>query len=279
MKDQILLNLDNPGQLEKLYRTDKPNFKRAFKALYPELQENVLANFWNERLNFASDEISWGSRKELTFVILASLISGLIAKIPAIFHINEDFFYPRNIGFVVFPALMAFFVWKNKMHQRNILVLAGATLAGLIYINLLPDVQTSDTLVLACIHFTLFLWSLLGFAFVGDRSNVQEKRPGFLKYNGDLVVMTGLILISGGILTAVTINLFMLIGIKIDEFYFQNIGIFGLAAAPIIGTYLTHANPQLVGKVSPVIAKIFSPLVCYAACLSGCHDLFWKRSL
>ena len=261
MKDQILLNLDNPGQLEKLYRTDKPNFKRAFKALYPELQENVLANFWNERLNFASDEISWGSRKELTFVILASLISGLIAKIPAIFHINEDFFYPRNIGFVVFPALMAFFVWKNKMHQRNILVLAGATLAGLIYINLLPDVKTSDTLVLACIHFTLFLWSLLGFAFVGDQSNVQEKRPGFLKYNGDLVVMTGLILISGGILTAVTINLFMLIGIKIDEFYFQNIGIFGLAAAPIIGTYLTHANPQLVGKVSPVIAKIFSPLV------------------
>src|SRR4029079_6125545 len=39
------------------------------------------------------------------------------------------------------------------------------------------------------------------------------------------------------------------------------VGIFGLAAAPIIGTYLTQTNPQLVGKVSPVIAKIFSPLV------------------
>ncbi|SKB79754.1 hypothetical protein [Dyadobacter psychrophilus] len=261
MKDQILLNLDNPGQLEKLYRTDKPSFKRAFKTLYPELQDNVLANFWNERLNFAGEEISWGSSKELTFVIVASLISGFIAKIPSMFQINEDFFYPRNIGFVVFPALMAFFFWKNKMHKRNILVLAGATLAGLIYINLLPDVQTSDTLVLACIHLALFLWSLLGFAFVGDRSNLSEKRLGFLKYNGDLVVMTGLILIAGGILTAITINLFLLIGIKIDEFYFQNIGVFGLAAAPIVGTYLTQTNPQLVGKVSPVIAKIFSPLV------------------
>ncbi|MCF2505585.1 hypothetical protein L0663_19485 [Dyadobacter sp. CY107] len=261
MKDQILLNLDNPGQLEKLYRTDKPTFKRAFKALYPDLQGNVLASFWNERLNFASEEISWGSSKELTFVVVASLIAGLIAKIPTMFHINEDFFYPRNIGFVVFPALMAFFVWKNEMHKRNIIVLAGATLAGLVYINLLPDVNTSDTLVLACIHLALFLWSLLGFAFVGDRSNVGEKRLGFLKYNGDLVVMTGLILISGGILTAITINLFLLIGIKIDEFYFQNIGVFGLAAAPIVGTYLTQTNPQLVGKVSPVIAKIFSPLV------------------
>lgn len=261
MKDQILLNLDNPGQLEKLYRTDKPTFKRAFKALYPELQGNVLANFWNERLNFVSEEISWGSRKELTFVILASLISGLIAKIPAIFHINEEFFYPRNIGFVVFPALMAFFIWKNKMHSCNIIVLTGATLAALIYMNLLPDVRTSDTLVLACVHFILFLWSLLGFAFVGDRSSVDEKRPGFLKYNGDLVIMTGLILISGGILTAITINLFALIGFRIEEFYFQNIGVFGLAAAPIVGTYLTQTNPQLVGKVSPVIAKIFSPLV------------------
>ena len=37
--------------------------------------------------------------------------------------------------------------------------------------------------------------------------------------------------------------------------------VFGLPAAPILGTYLTQANPQLVDKVSPVIAKIFSPLV------------------
>jgi hypothetical protein len=37
--------------------------------------------------------------------------------------------------------------------------------------------------------------------------------------------------------------------------------VFGLPAAPILGTYLTQTNPQLVGKVSPVIARIFSPLV------------------
>ena len=37
--------------------------------------------------------------------------------------------------------------------------------------------------------------------------------------------------------------------------------VFGLPAAPILGTYLTQTNPQLVGKVSLVIAKIFSPLV------------------
>ncbi|MCF2489356.1 hypothetical protein [Dyadobacter sp. CY347] len=261
MKDQILLNLDNPGQLESLYRADKPAFRRTFKTLYPELQDNVLARFWHERLNFSNEEISWGSSKDLLFVVIASLFAGLIAKIPALFAVNEDFFYSRNIGFVVFPALMIYFARKNKMGLGSVAMLAGAMFSGLVYINLLPDSKTSDTLTLSCIHLVLFLWSVLSFAFVGDRSNVGEMRLGFLKYNGDVVVMTGLIFISGGILTAITINLFALIGFRIEEFYFQYIGVFGLAAAPIVGTYLTQTNPQLVGKVSPVIAKIFSPLV------------------
>jgi hypothetical protein len=74
-------------------------------------------------------------------------------------------------------------------------------------------------------------------------------------------VITTLIVIAGGILTGITIGLFSLIGFNIEQFYFQNIVIFGLPAAPILGTYLIQTNPQLVGKVSPVIAKIFSPLV------------------
>jgi hypothetical protein len=57
------------------------------------------------------------------------------------------------------------------------------------------------------------------------------------------------------------VGLFQLIGFNIEKFYFEYVGIVGLAAAPIVGTYLTQTNPQLVGKVSPVIARIFSPLV------------------
>jgi hypothetical protein len=107
----------------------------------------------------------------------------------------------------------------------------------------------------------LFLWSVLGFAFVGEIKNNDEKRLGYLKFNGDLVVMTTLILIAGAMMTGITIGLFSLIGFDIEKVYFEYFGIFGLAAAPVVGTYLTQTNPQLVGKVSPVIAKIFSPLV------------------
>jgi hypothetical protein len=37
--------------------------------------------------------------------------------------------------------------------------------------------------------------------------------------------------------------------------------VFGLAASPIVGTYIVQTNPQLVNRVSPVIVKIFTPLV------------------
>jgi hypothetical protein len=188
-------------------------------------------------------------------------VAGVIAKLPAFLHIDQEFFYSRNIGFIIFPLLTIYFSWQNKLSKSKIVFIACATLLGLIFINSLPDVKKSDTLVLSCIHLLLFLWSILGFAFVGRPTNSEEKRLGFLKYNGDLVVMTTLIVIAGGILTGITTGLFSLIGYNIKRFYFEHIVVFGLPAAPIIGTYLIQSNPQLVGKVSPVIAKIFSPLV------------------
>lgn len=261
MKEQILSNLDNPDQLERLYREDRSAFKRAFKMLYPDLEDNSLTGFWNARLNFTKEDIFAGTGKYLVFVIIASLVAGLIAKLPAIFNIDEEFFFTRNIGFIVFPALTAFFAWKNKLSFGKIAFIAGTTLAGLAFINLLPVDTKSDTLILSCIHLILFLWSILGFAFVNEAKNNVEKRLGFLSYNGDLVVMTTLIVIAGGILSGVTVGLFSLIGWDIEQFYFQNVVMAGLPAAPILGTYLTRTNPQLVGKVSPVIARIFSPIV------------------
>ncbi len=271
MNHQILSNLDNPEQLEKLYRTDKATFKRSFNALYPDIKDKVLVRYWKARLNYSSDEVNRGSRKELLMVIGASMLAGAIAKIPAFFPIDEEFFYSRNVSFIVFPILTAYFAWKSGLSLRRIALLGGGIITGLIFINSLPVNKNSDTLVLSCLHLPLFLWSVLRFAFVGD---VKEKRLSFLTYNGDLLVITALILISGGILSAITVGLFSLIGFSIEEYYFKNVGVAGLAAAPIVGTFLTQVNPLLVGRVSPVIARIFSPLVLVMLVVYLCAILY-----
>src|SRR4051794_22598516 len=103
MKDEILTNLNDPRELEKMYRTNKMPFKQAFSALYPKLKGNAIADFWNERLNYQSDELNSHAGREIFLLIFASLVAGVIAKLPALFHIDEAFFYQRNIGFIVFP--------------------------------------------------------------------------------------------------------------------------------------------------------------------------------
>lgn len=261
MQDEIKNNIDNPKFLEKLYRNDKVTFKRAFNKIFQEIKDNPTSQIWNERLNFENEEISWGARNELTFVIIASIIAGLIAKIPDFMAIEDEFFYSRNLAFIVFPLLTAYFFWRQKSHPKKLVIASVAFLISIFYINLLPNNTKSDTLILACIHLPLFLWTVLGYIFVGDNLKNYQKRIDFLRYNGDLIVLTAIILISGGILTGITLGLFNLIEVDIKEFYFNYIVIFGLAATPIIGTYLVQTNPQLVNKVSPVIAMVFTPLV------------------
>ncbi|MEZ4822313.1 MAG: hypothetical protein R2942_07775 [Ignavibacteria bacterium] len=170
-------------------------------------------------------------------------------------------FYTRNIGFVVFPILIMYFSLKNKISGKKSLSLLCSCFIFTFFINLLPDNIDSDTLKLSCIHLPLFLWFVLGFAYTGNDFRSSGGRLGYLRYNGDLLVITAIILISGMILTSLTQGLFSLIDIEIFRFYLQYIIIPGIAAAPIVGTYVIRKNPHLVNKVSPVIAKIFSPLV------------------
>ena len=260
-RDQILMKIENPWELEKLYQVNKTAFKTEFNLLYPELTDNKLADFWNARLNYEHSEISWGSKKELIFVIIASLLSAVIAKLPVLLNIDPDSFYQRNAGFIVFPVLTAYFIWKNSLSTKKIVIGATVFLVAVIFINLLPANDKSDSLILSCIHLPLFLWAVLGFSYAGNDIKSYNKRIDFLRYNGDLAIMSGLLLIAGGALTAITIGLFQLIDFKIQDFYSNYIVICGLAAVPIVATYLTQTNPQLVNRISPVIAKMFGPLV------------------
>jgi hypothetical protein len=261
MKEEIQNNLENPGKLERMYRDNKPAFRKEFNTVFPEIRENPVAQVWYERLNFETEGISWGGKQELIFVLAASVLAGCIAKIPAFTSLKPEFFYPRNLGFVFLPLLAAYFSWKQHIPAKKMLWVALPILASVVFINFLPENPKSDTFVLSCIHLPLFLWSLLGFSFVGYSLNNNPKRLEFLRYNGDLVVMTALILIAGAIMTGLTIGLFSLIKIHVEDFYSKYIVVWGLSAAPIVGTWLVQTNPQLVNKVSPVIAKLFTPLV------------------
>ena len=261
MKTDILNNLDNPRQLEKLYREDASSFKKEFNQIYPGHQDNASLVFWNERLNYEAAKPSWGSKTELVIVIVFALLAGLIASIPNITGIDNEKFLFRNISFIVFPLLSAYFIWKQKLAFKQYLFPLLAFIIAAVYINLLPTNKESSRIMLAFLHMPIFLWTIFGYSFLGVNIKSSQSRIGFLRYNGDLVVISGILLLSTVLFSAITVNLFDLIGINIEIFYFQNIMIWGIAAIPIVATYLMQTNAQLINKVSPIIAKIFTPLV------------------
>jgi hypothetical protein len=105
------------------------------------------------------------------------------------------------------------------------------------------------------------LLSICGLVYIGGIRGKNNKKIDFLHYCGDLIIMSGLLLISGGLFTVITIGLFQEIGFNIEDFYFENVVVWGLPAIPLIASYWIFNNKDLVSKISPLIAKIFTPFV------------------
>lgn len=261
IQNEIIGNINNPKQLEKLYRENQTAFKRAFNEIYDDLKNVASAQVWNERLNYQNESILLGQKHDIIFIIIATFIGGLIAKIPQFTGIDENYFLPRNISFIVLPMLMIYFIWKGKLKTDKLILPTLSVLLSVLYINFLPNNNKSDTIMLACIHLPIFLWAILGYTFVGGDLKNSVKKIEFLQFNGDFVVMTAVIVLAGILFTGITFGLFELIGLNIENFYQQYIIVWAAPAVPILSTYLVRKNPGLVNKISPTIAKIFTPIV------------------
>jgi hypothetical protein len=261
LREQILENLNQPELLERLYRSNPTNFKKEFDSLYPTLKDRQPAQFWHERLHYEGMSVSWGNSKELAIVMLMCLFAACITKLPTLFHWDQELFLMRNIGFIVFPVLSIFYFWKQSVGMTKMIGIMVIYLIALVYINVLEPNLKHDTPILAYIHLPLFLWTIFGISFVGDHYNIYSKRIEFLRFNGDLIILSILIFLAGVALTIATLGLFSLIKFDISKFYVDYIVRLGLASLPIVSTYIIYTNPQLVHKVSPLIARLFSPLV------------------
>jgi hypothetical protein len=201
------------------------------------------------------------SKKDLIFIAIAVFIAGWIVKIPRLIQMEDDLFIARNISFIIFPLLIFYFTWKKNIPYKTLLIPASIVALSAIFINLLPANDKSDTLILSCMHLPILIWSLVGYSFIGSNLKNVLERVGFLRFNGDLVVMGAVMALSAALFTAITIGLYELIDIDIQEFYVDYVVTWGLPAIPIIATVLVTNNPTLVGRVSPIIAKIFTPFV------------------
>ena len=208
------------------------------------------------------------------------VFTAILVLIPALFKgVDREFFYLRDIALIAFNGLILYSFRLNKVSGINKFMLYGAVLiATVLYINLLPT-GAGDSVLIAMLHVPLLLWCFFGLTYMQFDHRNMTGRMGFIRFSGELIIMTGLILLAGGVLTVVTIGLFNVIGMDIMEFYTDFIAIPGGVAAPVIAHYLIRTYPGITSKIAPVIARVFTPVVLVTLIVYLVSIRFSKSSL
>ena len=268
-------NLNDFHELERLYRNNKKDFKKSIDYLYHN-SKNSTVKIWFERLNYRSERTFTINKKDILIVILLGLFSGIISKIPDLFNlewytfnpeglkindVTEETFYSRNISFIIFPALCFYYFLRDKFSIKYIILYTLILLISCVFINSFPFDENSDVFDLILLHTPLLSWIIFGLSYLGDDLNNPLKRLNFLRLNGDFIIVGGVIFLSGLLFSGITISLFEIIGIDIAENYFDYFGIWALSSLPVVTVFVVTKMPDLVEKVSSLIANIFTPLV------------------
>ena len=271
MKERIKENMNNPEKLEQLYHDDRNAFESGFEEVYSEIEKSELSNFWKIRLNYKKmpATIKESNLLDIFILIASCLIAGFLIKIPDIFNIritDFDFFYLKNVGIIVFFGLTIYVTLTNRVYEvKKLTLIFVAFLIPTIYVNLLPSIKNSDSINLVFIHLPLLMWCIYGLVFIDFNLKDKFKRIEYIRYNGDLAILMAILVITGGILTGITIGLFDAIGINIENFYMNNVAIVGAVSVPIVATYIIKNYTTLTNKIAPILANIFSPLVLLTA--------------
>jgi hypothetical protein len=192
------------------------------------------------------------------------LFAAVMIKLPAIFPnlIDESDFYLKLTSFVVFTGIGLYLLVSSGLDKKQSYLWAALVyILPLLVVLFLPKVgEKTYTIHLVILHAALLLWCLLGMIFIGwDRS--VGKRMDYIRYNGDLVVLSSLFFLASGLFTAITFGLFGAMGFHIEEFYMQNIALMGAVCIPIVATWVIKNHGMITNKLAPLIANIFSPIV------------------
>lgn len=204
--------------------------------------------------------------KSLLILIGTCVWTSVLIKLPVLLPnvLDETEFYLKNTSFVVFFGMSVYLLLTEKWVKKQHFIGFALILAiPIVYLNLLPRANNNnDTMTLVLMHTALLLWCLYGFIFIGlDRS--VAKRLDYIRFNGDLIVVTALFFLAGGLFSVITMSLFNVIGFRIEEFYFSVIGACGAVCIPIVATWVIKNHSLVTNKLAPIIANIFSPLVLF----------------
>ena len=221
------------------------------------------------------------ARTELLVVTGLAAGAALAVKAPALFGVpitdGNEGFYVTNASLFVLPFLAAYFAWKRRVAPAVPGIAAAAFAAAAILANSYPFVPGGMTNVLTVLHLPMALWLVIGLAYAGGKWRNGEERMNFVRFSGELFIYYVLIALGGGVLTMVTLFLFMAIGLDAETLVQTWTLPCGAAGAVIFASWLVEAKQSVIENMAPVLTRLFSPLFA-AVMLAFLGTMAWTGS-
>lgn len=252
--NQIINNIDDHQELERLYRENPKSFENLFYDAYKHYPESNTLSVWSARLSFKVNDKPVGI--SFLFVVVLALVGGFLIKIPEFINVEGSWFYPRFVPYILLGILMAYFVNLNGFRKIPRLAIGGYLFAGF-YLILIPDYNDSPSQVMALLHLPFFLLSLLGLVHMKDWKE-HESRINFIKYLGEMLPLSALILLGGVVFTLLTLGLLETLSAD-NDWVFQYVVVIGALSSPLVATYLFDQIMESRSQISHILANTFAP--------------------
>src|SRR5207247_1686542 len=241
--------------------------------------DSLVVRVWKARLD--AEVVPPSARKsdaavDVALVVVLSVIATIAARWPYLMVLQSARAYYAACGgrLVTVPLAVYLLVTAGRP-----LRLWGVSLAGLLLVGIqsyllgtgrLP-VRNSDVQALALMHLGVVEWLLLLVPFAGDGWRSTGERVAFLRYSGEVLVVSVVLLFGGILLTGLTYGLFSLHGIDIFDWYRSHVVVWGLLAAPLVATYLERAGgTRMASRIAlPFVPLLLVTLVAYPVAVAG----------
>lgn len=257
----ITASMAVPEELERQYHENPSLFTQHLYAALNHHPHSQILQFWRARLEFQNlGSPTAPGLPLLSRLVLLSVIAAIFIKLPVIFPIAEVWYYTRFAPMIVSGSLIAYFFWRQLPSAPTIRATSAVSVATLVTLLLLPDSETSASIIMALLHAPLVMWSALAVAFTASGWRNHAARLDYLRYNGELFIFTVLILLGGFVLSGMTIGLFSLLNLDIGQWYIDNIAAVGLVAAPLVATFVYDVVLARQSRLATLIANVFTPL-------------------
>jgi hypothetical protein len=217
------------------------------------------------------------ARRNFWVMMGYALAAAAAIKVPALFgfqYASDGGFYVRNVGLLVLPLLAVYFAQKRRLGRQRLVWLGLSFVAAAVFANIYPFESGGSTELLVGLHLPIFLWLLVGFAYLGGDWRSGHRRMDFVRFTGEWFIYFVLIALGGGVLIAVLVATFAAIGIEAGQFVESWLVPCGAAGAVVVAAWLVEAKQSVIENMAPVLTRVFTPLFA-AMFLASVVALIW----